>query len=91
MQANAASIESGSKEKAAVNQEKQPAMTAAQLQAQAQQKVQSANSDQQVIDDVSEEAIKLNGFIAEGKPLRIQCKNYGSSKVMLLQCEQHQS
>jgi len=76
VQANAASIESGSKEKAAVNQEKQPAMTAAQLQAQAQQKVQSANSDQQVIDDVSEEAINST-LIAEGKPLESSVKTMG--------------
>ena len=76
VQENAASIESGSKEKAAVNQEKQPAMTAAQLQAQAQQKVQSANSDQQVIDDVSEDAIDST-LIAEGKPLESSVKTMG--------------
>jgi flagellar hook-length control protein FliK len=76
VQVNEASIESGSKEKAAVNQEKQPAMTAAQLQAQAQQKVQSTNSDQQAIDDVSEEAIDST-LIAEGKPLESSVKTMG--------------
>lgn len=80
VQANAASIESGSKEKAAVNQEKQPAMTAAQLQvlqqAQAQQKVQSANNEQQAIDEVSEEAIDST-LIAEGKPLESSVKTTG--------------
>ncbi len=80
VQANAASIESGSKEQAAVNQEKQPAMTAAQLQAlqqaQAQQKVQSANNEQQVIDEVSEEAIDST-LIAEGKPLESSVKTTG--------------
>ena len=76
VQVNEASIESGSKEKAAVNQEKQPAMAAAQLQAQAQQKMQSANSDQQVIDDVSEDAIDST-LIAEGKPLEPSVKTMG--------------
>jgi len=65
---------------ATVNQEKQPAMTALQLQAlqqaQAQQKVQSANSEQKIIEDFSEEAIN-SAFIAEGKPLESSVKTTG--------------
>ena len=65
---------------ATVNQEKQPAMTAVQLQglqqAQAQQKVQSANSEQKIIEDFSEEAIN-SAFIAEGKPLESSVKTTG--------------
>tara|TARA_R100001377_G_scaffold551_1_gene555 strand:- start:110 stop:2047 length:1938 start_codon:yes stop_codon:yes gene_type:complete len=65
---------------ATVNQEKQPAMTALQLQAlqqaQAQQKVQSANSEQKIIEDFSEEAIN-SALIAEGKPLESSVKTTG--------------
>ena len=65
---------------ATVNQEKQPAMTAVQLQAlqqaQAQQKVQSANSEQKIIEDFSEEAIN-SALIAEGKPLESNVKTTG--------------
>ncbi len=65
---------------ATVNQEKQPAMTAVQLQAlqqaQAQQKVQSANSEQKIIEDFSEEAIN-SALIAEGKPLESSVKTTG--------------
>lgn len=76
VQANAASIESAGKEQSTVNQEKQSAMTAAQLQAQAQQKLQSANSEQQVIDEVNEGAIDST-LIAEGKPLESSVKTTG--------------
>ena len=65
---------------ATVNQEKQPAMTAVQLQglqqAQAQQKVHSANSEQKIIEDFSEEAIN-SAVIAEGKPLESSVKTTG--------------
>ena len=65
---------------ATVNQEKQPAMTAVKLQAlqqaQAQQKVHSANSEQKIIEDFSEEAIN-SAVIAEGKPLESSVKTTG--------------
>jgi flagellar hook-length control protein FliK len=80
IQAIAASIDNGSKEQTTVKQEKQLAMTAVQLQAlqqeKAQQKGQSANSEQQVIEDFSEEAIN-SALIAEGKPLESSVKTMG--------------
>ncbi|PKH88736.1 flagellar hook-length control protein FliK [Colwellia sp. Bg11-28] len=67
----AASVENIPKEQIVTAQEKHPAMTSAQLQAlqqiQAQQKTQSVSSEQQAIDDVSEEYID-SILLSEEKP-----------------------
>jgi flagellar hook-length control protein FliK len=66
-----ASVENIPKEQIVMAQEKHPAMTSAQLQAlqqiQAQQKTQSVSSEQQAIDDVSEEYVE-SILLSEEKP-----------------------
>jgi flagellar hook-length control protein FliK len=80
VQANATSIESSSKAQPTGAQEKQPVMTTAQLQAlqqaQTQQKVQSTNSEQQVIEEAGEEVIDP-ALISEDKPLESSVKTAG--------------
>ncbi len=76
----AASVENTPKEQVVAAQEKQPAMTSAQLQAlqqvQAQQKTQSESSKPQANDDVSEEYIDPM-LLSEEKPIEPGVKTTG--------------